>query len=334
LNSSPRRNFRRNTKGLASLIGLIFVVLIVFFLGTNVFLYSFAQNASFQEKLGDVTQKDLDARNERLMTSNTNYSLADNKVLIETQITNNGLVPVKILTLWVQDKRTNLFGSNDSLNMTIKSGETLAFTDSNTLSVNISGLTSQNDFTSWLITSRGNNIQLQPMEKPKAIVVAQLAQGIGSVALDLSQFRYFRAIDEYTLENYPNGILGFNIPKSTYVAYGCYLTNLDPSMQTITIDSHSLLWQPGFPSVSEAIWFIANVCPNGTISHSYTNITLNYGDTKMFVFVSKNDLSLGSFSRTNTPNVIATVATFLQLHGTIGSKAYAQNIPYVSLFYS
>jgi hypothetical protein len=233
----------------------------------------------------------------------------------------------------VQDKRTNLFGSNDSLNMTIKSGETIAFTAPNTVTVNISGLTSQNDFTSWLITSRGNNIQLQPMEKPKAIVVAQLAQGIGSVALDLGRFRYFSLTNE-KLDNYPNGVLGFNIPQNSYVAFGCYLTNLDPSMQTITIDAHSLFWQPGRPSVSEGAWFLSNVNADGTIPSNYANITLNYGETKMLVFVSQNDLSLGSFSKAKTPNVVATVATFLLLHGTIGPKAYAQNIPFVSLFYS
>lgn len=53
----------------------------------------------------------------------------------------------------------------------------------------------------------------------------------------------------------------------------------------------------------------------------------------MLVFASDTDLGLGSFGRLETPNAVTTVATFLLLHGTMNATAFAQNIPFVSLFY-
>jgi hypothetical protein len=53
----------------------------------------------------------------------------------------------------------------------------------------------------------------------------------------------------------------------------------------------------------------------------------------MLIFASDDDLEIGAFNRQKTPNAQTTVATFLVLHGTIGSSPYAQSIPFVSLYY-
>ncbi len=61
---------------------------------------------------------------------------------------------------------------------------------------------------------------------------------------------------------------------------------------------------------------------------------MEYGERKMLVFASKFDLGLGAFDRLKTANAVTTVATFLLLHGTLDSTAFAQSIPFVSLFYT
>ena len=53
----------------------------------------------------------------------------------------------------------------------------------------------------------------------------------------------------------------------------------------------------------------------------------------MLVFASEKDLGKFSFNELNTPSTESTAATFLVLHGQIGSDSFVQNIPYVSLFY-
>jgi len=307
------------------------MVLIVLFLYSNVFIFILNQNTSFQEGVSEANQGDIDRSSEKITVSNVSYTAAEDQLYVEAQVTNDGPVSVQIITLWVIDKTTQKYGYNDTLNINLKTGNTLDFTESNALRVTIEVSNSSNVFTSWFVTDRGNLI---PLEKEQGIIVAQLAQGIGSLTLDLYKFRYFTYESSQKLANYPNGNVGFDVPKNTYVAFGCHLTNLDPTKQTITIDSHSFLWQPGRPGVSEGAWFTVNVNVDGTINGTYSLISLKYGETKMIVFASKNDLGLGSFSRLSTPNTVTTVATFLLLHGTIGSSAYAQNIPFVSLFYN
>jgi len=304
--------------------------MIVLFFYTNVFMFIIVQNASFQEGVSEVNQEDVDRINEKITVSNVNYSVVGNQVYVEAQVTNDGPVSVQIITLWVVDKTAQKYGCNDTLNINLKTGDTLVFTGSDALKVTMEGSNSSNVFTPWFVTERGNFV---PLEQEQGIIVAQLAQGIGSLALDLYNFRYFTYVSDQKLGSYPTGNIGFNVPKNTYVAFGCHLTNLDPSKQTITIDSHSLFWQPGRSGVSEGAWFIVNVNVDGTISGTYSPISLGYGETKMIVFASQNDLGLGSFGRLRTPNALTTVATFLLLHGTLGSAAYAQNIPFVSLFY-
>jgi len=327
----PNKKFWKNSKGVSGIIATIFLVMIILFLYANVFIFIQRENTRFQDVVSEVNQMDIDRSSEKLIVSNLNYTVVEDKVHVEAQVTNDGAVSIQIITIWVVDKTIQKYGHNDTLNINLKTGDTLIFTESNALRVTIKGSSSSNVFTSWFVTVRGN---LVPLEEEQGIIVAQLAQGIGSLALDFEKFRYFTYESPQKLSNYPTGTVSFNVPKNEYVAFGCYLTNLDPSKQTITIDSHSLFWQPGRPGVAEGAWFIVNVNEDGTINGAYSPISLKYGETKMFVFASQNDLALGSFSRAKTPNTVTTVATFLLLHGTLGSTAYAQNIPFVSLFYN
>jgi len=320
----------KNSKGVSGIIAAIFLVLIVFFLYANVFTFILTQNTSYQEVLSEVNQRDIDRSDEKITVSNVNYTVVEDQVRVEAQVKNNGPVSVQIVTLWVVDTTIQKYGYNDTLNISMKSGDNLVFMGLNALTVTIEDSNSLDVFTSWFVTDRGNLI---PLEKERGITVAHLAKGIGSLALEFYEFRYFTYESTQKLGNYPDGTIGFDVPKNEYVAFGCYLTNLDPAKQTIIIDSHSLFWQPGRPGVSEGSWFIVNVNADGTIRGTYSSISLEYGETKMLVFASQNDLGLGSFSRLRTANVVTTVATFLLLHGTIGSNAYAQNIPFVSLFY-
>ncbi len=324
-------NFFTNRKAVSGIIGTIFLVLAVLFLYSNVFLFILNKNASFQEEINEVNEANLMANTEKIVTNNVDYIPGEDELIVEVEITNNCPILVELTALWVVDSVNQNYGYTDTLNISIKPGETLSFQQPMALEVPMDVSDFSYSCISWFVTDRGN---LVSFEKEQEIVVAQIAQGIGSLALDIERFRYFTFETEMKLLNYPEGNLTFNIPKNSYVAFGCYLTNLDSSMKTITIDSHSLFWQPGRSGISEGAWFIVNVLEDGSINASYSEITINYGETKMLVFASQNDLSIGAFSRLRTANTISTIASFLLLHGTIGSRAYAQNIPYVSLYYN
>jgi hypothetical protein len=309
------------------------MVIIALLIGTNIFLFSVTKQTSFQEGIEEISLEDKDRTMETIDIFNTTYKVIGNKVYVEAKLKNNSPISVQIITLWIIDKTTQNYGYNETLSINLKPGEITVFSEENPIYATLIGSTPSNTYFSWFITERGNRVTLEQMETPEGLVIAHLAQGVGSIALDFDRFRYFTFSSSQTLNSFPNGVLGFNIPKNSYIAFGCYVTNLDPSMQQIVIDAHSLFWQPGRPGVSEGAWFAVNVNSDGAILDTYSDVAISYGETKMIVFASQNDLLLGSFSALKTPNVVTTMATFLLLHGTIGTRAYAQNIPFVSIFY-
>ena len=322
-----------NRKGFSSVIGTTFMVLVMMFLSTSVFLWTLSQNTLYNEALRAKNQEEAERSSENIVALSGNYSVSEvtGEVTVTVVLRNAGSVAVQLMNLWVLDTDPlNRRYANKSLNLNLNPGDV----EPNWLTVTIPEAKANHTFTSWFVTARGNTI---PLEKEQGVIVASLAQGIGSLALDFYKFRYFeyKAGSGNVLENYPNGTISFNIPKGTEVAYGVVLTNLDPSKKTIVLDSHSLLWViiPTSDVAHNKWWYIVNVAPNGTISPTYSTISMAYGEIKLLVFASENDLASSSFARQNAPNTVCTVPVFLLPHGTIGGKPYGQNLPFVSLYF-
>ncbi|UCC57923.1 MAG: hypothetical protein JSW14_06060 [Candidatus Bathyarchaeum sp.] len=330
-----KKTFRKNSKGVSGILATIFMVIIVLFLYSQVYIFTQNEDARFEAGVREANQLDIDVDQEKLTFSNLNYVIEEDTVHVQTKVTNEGPVSVEIATLWVVDIVAQKYGYNDTINLYLKVGETLDFTGSNALLVSIEDLPSSNKIASWFVTSRGNRISIET--HIQNIVVANVAQGIGALALDLDIFRHFTYETTDKLANFPTGTSGFDVPEGEYIGFGCYLTNYDPQERAITIDSHSLFFQIG-PGGAEYSFYIINVATNGSILSmdvgTFTDITINYGEEKMLVFASDKDIGLGAFSRLKTAIAVDTVATFVLLHGTIGSTPFAQNIPYVSLYYN
>ncbi len=260
-------------------------------------------------------------------------------------VTNEGPVPVQIKTLWVLDKTTQQHGYNDMVDINLKTGDTLNFTESEALIVAIDGLdgNSSDAFTSWFVTARGNLI---PLEKEHKWIPIQHITNInntsggypkvvlGALMLDLENFRYFTYASYNQLGNYPNGLRGYNAPATTDLAFGCFLTNVDPANRTIVFDSHSVMWftRPVSDVPHNRWWYIVNVADDGIISPTYSNVVLEHGETKLIVFASAADTGDLSFLRQDTPKGGVSVSVFLLIHGTIGGQPYGQNIPFVSVY--
>lgn len=329
-----KRRFLTDRKGLHTVVGAIFFVLIVLTFATGTFLWTLTQNISYNQGVLESNRIDQDRLIEKIKVDACNYTvLSNNMVQVNTTLINEGPVATQFVNLWVYDSTMETYGFNDTIDETLsvnlKPGEEKRLV----ATVVVDKANNYHTFSSWFITARGNLIPLEAQEV-QMVVIADVAKGVGAMALEFDEFRHFTYESSQKLGDYPNGTLGFNMPKNTYIAVGCYLTNLDPSEQMITIDSHSLFWQPGRSGVSESNWFIVNVSPNGTIADNFSQISIDYGETKRLVFASSKDLGIGSFARQATPNVETTVGTFILLHGTLGSKGYAQNIPFVSIFIS
>jgi hypothetical protein len=315
------------SKGISTVLGTVFLTLVIFAISTNVFLWTLSRNAEYTLAVKEENQKTADRLNEYVVASGVNYSALEDAITVVGTLSNSGPVAARMINLWVFDTTQQKY-ANKPVDLSLNPGQTLPYS----FTVLISEANGSDIFVGWFMTARGNAI---PLESESGVVVAQLAQGIGSMALDFYTFRYFTYDATGKLENYPDGRINFTIPYDTDIAFGVVLTNLDPTKQTITLNMRSLIWVY-FPSVpGQAVgptWYIVNVAPDGTILAEYSEISLIYGEQKLLVFASGQP---GSFSRNriSQPQQKNTLsAVNILLYGDIGSKDYGQNIPFVSIF--
>ena len=321
--SLPRKMRFGSSKGVSTVIGTIFLVLIVLVVATNVFFWTITQNALYNQAVKESHQMDVDRFSEMIATSHANYSVPQpNTVQVGITVSNEGPVSAQIITawvVWVVNGKTK-YGFNDTLNINLNPGDTLPLT----IRVAIPDVSSTGAFNGWLVTARGN---LVPLEREKIVSHAQVAFGIGSVMMDFDRFRYYYATRDsktgrYTLSPWDQGIIKFNVPSKDIV-FGVLLSNYDQYRRTITLDERSLLWLYSPAKGAQEYWGIVNVV-DGIYNPAkpYVPITLAYGETKMIFFGPKSATQLGGYS----------CAVNLLLLGKIGDQDYGQNLPFISVY--
>jgi hypothetical protein len=331
--------FARNRRGLHSIIGAIFFVLIILTVGSGVFLWTVTQNLSYQKAILESNKIDHEQFSEKVVARDGVYTiLAGDQVQVDATLSNVGSVPTKIVNLWVHDVTLGRYGFNDtidsSLGINLKSGDT----KSTSALVEIPGAQPSDDFEAWFVTARGNAITIEE----KYDLSTLLASQIGLLTFNFAGFRYFTYYPNPNtrLQNYPEGNKSYNVPSDTYVAFGAMLTNVDPKKRTMIIDSHTLIWVPDntkSATVHEGKYFyVVNAGSDGTIASTVTNIELKYGETKLIVFASSDDGNFSSGKRvqfeSNKKWNQNTVCTFILIHGTFSGTPYGQNIPFVALY--
>jgi len=345
-----KKIWKGRSKGVSSVIGTVFLILVVFAIATNVFLWTISQSSTYNQAVKDANQKNADRINENVIATQGNYTVVStNKVKVEAQLTNAGSVATQIINLWVFDTSKQTYGFNDSIASmsasNLNPGQVWDLTGTNAIIVTVPSAGSLDNFNAWFVTARGNTV---PVTVTTGIIVAQVSQGIGSVAMDFGSFVYYnvtyvQAEGKYILGVWPNGKEGFYVPKGTGIAFRVMLTNFDPNKRTIQLNSHSALWTI-FPTdnpqqVRSRWWYIVNVNGSGTITSkakgTFSTLSLNYGQSAMIYFASYIDLSVGDFqtSSIDIPGFSAGAAAVnLMLFGKIGTSTYGQNIPFVSVY--
>jgi hypothetical protein len=310
------------------------MVLVVMLMSTGVFLWTLAQNTEYNQAVKQINQLDIERLNEKVTASYVNYTVSAGKVYVNVIVSNEGSLSAKIVTLWVVDTNAQTYGFNNTLDIDLNPGETIDFREDTAIVVTVPSSSPSHTFSSWFVTARGNTI---PLEGEQNVIIAQLSQGIGSLALDFYTFRYFEYTSEYDLKNYPIGNTNFTIPHNTPIAFGILLTNLDPSKETIILDMHSQVWLYcpeviGGTKAEPPVWYIVNVNENGTIQEPYSEISINYGEAKLIIFASKTPGTFSKIELTHQDYANKLFAVNLMLHGKLGDIDYGQNIPFVSVY--
>ena len=182
------KRFSRDSKGISTAIGTILLVLAMFVISSNVFLFTISQNTVYSESIRQSHQTDTDRFNEKIVASDANYTVWGGKVKVEATLTNVGAVAAQIINLWVFDTTIQKYGFNDtivSLNLNLNPGQILYLRDLDAIMVSIPGAGSADNFNSWFVTARGNTVAI---EKTEEIIISQVAQGIGPDKIP--NFRY------------------------------------------------------------------------------------------------------------------------------------------------
>ena len=214
-----------------------------------------------------------------------------------------------------------------------------------------------NDYLIKLVTQRGSIFvgSYPPENLPSNSIGSQVAAGIGSIAMVFNSYNF------YSLTNPKNGqwIIDINhphsgalLPNTVIPAFSMKITNDDPAVGTITLDSHSDIYlyqtcQNGCGgNVPTYVYYAVNVASNGTITStgqgSFDPIQIPYGASKTVFFASKYDLSVGSFSSfqisASNKEGLGEYDVFVIISGsdTQSQQAilYGQNLPFAGSFLS
>lgn len=312
-----RKVWKGRSRGISTVLGTIFLTLVIFAISTNVFIWTLSRNADYTQAVKDENQKNIDRQSENLMASGANYSVWGKEVTVRVTVRNTGSVAAQIINLWVFDTHpSNQRYTNKSLDMNLNPGEVLYLRGSSSLTVTIPGANASHQFVSWFVTARGNTI---PLETENKVVIAELAQGIGSISMDFPLFRYY--------EVQPGDKLGpaqysFNVPARSDVVFGCLLTNLDETIRDINLTQYSCFWLSVPAKSAMVYWSIAKVVNETLVPFDFQ--ILEWGQPTSVFFGPSSAQQLGGHP----------AAANILLYGTIGDDDYGQNIPFIALYLS
>jgi FlaG/FlaF family flagellin (archaellin) len=312
--------FNRCSKGVSTVIGTIFLVLIALTVATNIFLWSFTQNASYNQTVKELNQMDADQSSERVVAYNTVYSISQDEVEVNTTMAAQGPRSAQIITVWVTWTSGNdIKYGYATVNINVTSGEHIT----QTINVTVPGaLPGEGVCNGWLVTARGNSVPLE-QRKAEDITIAEVAEGIGSIAMNFTNFKYFEVVDGI-LQDYPVGNSAFELETGKDIVLAVHLTNFDRDYRTIVLSSRSLLWAyfpkaPGNPGK----WPITAVNETTGAVVPYSDITLASMESK-WIYFGPTAISANPKDSSGAVNLI--------LLGTINGFDYGQNIPFVSIY--
>jgi len=317
-----------SSRGFSSVIGTIFMVLLVVTSIAGVFLSTLYQNKLYNDAVRGQNQQELDARNENVV-ANGNYSVpSPGKVSVIANLTNAGPVTAQIVNLWVFDTSKQTYGFNNSVAnkpwATLKAGNVTTFT-SNVL---VQNAVSGDSFNIWFVTARGNTI---PLEKTQGqgVIVAQVAQGIGAIAFDFEQFWHYEFSGTPAQGNpLPSrSPKNYTISKSKYTVFHVVVTNFDPLGKDIVLNGNSSIYIlcAQASTVKYGTWSLVNVTANKIYPSSPAQYRLTYKNTIEIYFAGIPNFTGGVDVNTVYPlNVL--------LFGRKGNNDYGQNIPFVTIY--
>jgi len=322
----------KGKRGFSSVVGSVFMVLIMSVLASSYFVYTLSQNTAYNTAVEQRNQLAESVKAENLQCENTTYTAyANNNVNINANITNTGSISVQFITLWICVTNNTWAGAynwSKLTNANLQPGNVYS------LSINlpVSGVIKDYNYSyaSWLVTSKGNTVALQKqLVSSDNIIIAAVAQGIGSVSFNFEQFWHydFNGIPAQETSLPSIAPQNYTVSKSKYNVFHVTITDFDLLKNDIILNGNSSMYmiatQNSGGSVKYTVWNLLN-CTNGKLyPTSGVQVLLNYSRPTDVYFGCQMD---------NKIDAGATYPVNILLSGTKGSNDWGQNIPFVSLY--
>ena len=153
-------NLRRNNKGIGTVFGMVFFLLIVMVVFAS-FIIILNQNNGLEQTTTQAKQLDMDRYTELTTVSIMNPEVAtlNNRVYMTCSIADNGTLPAQLVRLWIEDMTNGTVGNlTISPPIVLQPGTTIQYFNS----VNVANVSSSDQFSFWFITTRGNVISEYP----------------------------------------------------------------------------------------------------------------------------------------------------------------------------
>ena len=327
------------------------------------FMVLLTQNTGLEQTIIQTRQMDNDVAREQVKifttTANPTQFLLDNTpgstaVRVSCIINNTGTVPIQIIRVWVEDQSTKATGST-AMNTVIQQGQ-VASPAPIPVAVTISD-PAQTVF--WFVTARGNKFNQYTNQGPQGATgaqgvmgpngtttSAQVAQGIGSIMMNFTDFTYFNITQSGPPSN-PISTINFTRPSSGYsvtqgntgVVFRVKVTNLDQQNRIINLTAPSFLWFliPVSPTQQRgAPWYLVNVTESGLITNNVPIQTLRLGVDTYLYFSSKTQVTSSAPFEAFKTDYIGAAPVNLALVGTATRTTgevdyFGQNLPFVSI---
>jgi len=160
LTMNLRRNLLSSKKGISTVFGMVFFILIVMIVFAS-FMIILNQNTSVQQTEAQANQADLARYQEMTTVSVVNPALATgtNVVFINCFVTDAGTLPTQLIRLWVRDNTTGIANNLAiSPTITLQPGANIHYFNA----ISLSNVLSNHTISFWFVTTRGNDISASP----------------------------------------------------------------------------------------------------------------------------------------------------------------------------
>jgi hypothetical protein len=117
-----------NQKGLSSIVGAIFMILIIGSLSSAYFFYTLNENATYNQAIKEQNDFNVARMSEAAQISNTVYTVKTGVITISAKIFNIGSYSMNFSTLWLKVSGDTSASNFSRVNTVIKVGDTYSLT--------------------------------------------------------------------------------------------------------------------------------------------------------------------------------------------------------------